>query len=143
MKEVVSADRRKCLSAILTASTLALAGCTEGTGDDSEENNGSDEEDGEEKEEESGLELRNVDAEVRNGTLARPVVFGELKNHTDDELELVEVVVRLYDDQGNRIERKAVRTRELRAGAVWSWEAEFFDTDPERVGSYDAEADVM
>lgn len=137
---MVKISRRKYLSSILAASALTLAGCAEETDDDGDENNGSDEED---EEEESGLELRNVDSEARNGTFARPVVFGELKNHTDDELELVEVVVRLYDDQGNRIERKAVRTRELRAGAVWSWEAEFFDTDPERVGSFDVEADIM
>lgn len=106
--------------------------------DETEEDDESSEEDGL-----GPLEPRNVDIEARNGTFARPVISGELKNHTDEELELVEVVVRLYDDQENRFERKAVRTRELRAGGVWSWEAEFFGTDPERVGSYGVEAGIM
>ena len=140
MKEVVSADRRKCLSAILTASALALAGCTEETNDDSESANDEVDDDSDDEGEprsdriqDGPIEILEHEAYVTDGR--QVAVKGMIENVGDTEHPLVTITVTFFDGDV-QLGSGTDAVDNFGPGRKYEFDAVAFGVDPERVETY-------
>lgn len=151
-------SRRRVLTALGAATATALAGCTTGAGIGGEptfEDGTVDDVDGEDRSAEELTAAESVaEREVNEGvssldalTVADhafvleddyrgPTVQGTVENAADDRIDLVEVRVRVFDDDGDRLGRYLDTTGDLDADTDWSFEVILLES-PDDVADYD------
>ena len=152
-------DRRTYLVGLSTVCAVTLAGCADEVDDEEEpaedepadddeeepaEDEPADDDEEEPAEAEEGEDVTEVDGLVINeheyvppeDDFGSPTVEGIVENTRDEDLDYVEVRVRVYDEDGNQLDNYLTNTTDLAAGGTWAFEVMILDDD-EDIDDYD------
>lgn len=159
MNRQVSIPRRRVLAALGTGVAAGLAGCLDGSldvdGEPAYESGEVPEFDADERTaEESTAAEALADEEIHEGVTPLdslaiadhefvleddyrgPTVQGTVENGGDDRIEIVEVRVRVYDENGDQLGRYLDSTGDLDGGSAWAFEVVVLESPPD-VSDYD------
>ena len=115
------------------AATATLAGCTE---DDPEYENGGSSNGENDGDDGPQLEILEHELVIEQNLIDDVRVEGIVENQSDEMLSYVEVRVRVYDEDGNQLDRYFTNTSDLDAGQTWAFEVMILE-DADDVADYD------
>lgn len=125
--------------------SIAVAGCTGDSEEETEYEEGDvPEDDEEESEEEQNEDPSEEDIEIveheyvveEDEYFEEVYVEGVVRNNADVMADYVQVTVRVYDSDGNQLDSYIDNTSDLAGGGTWSFEVMILD-DSEDVDDYD------
>lgn len=88
------------------------------------------------------VDVRDVEYDGNEDEDAGPTVAGVVQNVSTEELSLVEVKVRAYDDGDRETGEALDDTTDLGPGETWEFECELWDTEAENVDYWTGRVDV-
>jgi hypothetical protein len=142
-------DRRELLASAGAVLTVSIAGCgssdsgdrEEGSADDGSGEASSDDGSGEASSEESEQRIELLNHEFYSEEFSSGV-RGEIENVSGEELSYVEVQVFFLDSDETQIGEGLDNTNDLAADRRWEFDAQYLDTDADRIDTYEIETDV-
>jgi hypothetical protein len=133
-------DRRELLASAGAVLTVSIAGCGSSDSGDREEGS-ADDGSGEASSEESEQRIELLNHEFYSEEFSSGV-RGEIENVSGEELSYVEVQVFFLDSDETQIGEGLDNTNDLAADRRWEFDAQYLDTDADRIDTYEIETDV-